>query len=234
MTTYSEKFRSEMVSKMLGPNRVSANALAARVGVGQPTLSRWLREAKMAPVSRGKQKKKKTDTPKRRARQWTAAEKLRVVIEAGTLDEAGVGELLRREGLHAADLQHFREEALAGLEAKATRAGESPEAKRIKCVFRASRSDKTAHGDHAFRVMAIGAKRRLLGALGLRFEGWGFWAPDATRARPRVQPAVASAFVFRRDGPARASLWAPWVTRSQTASATVGSARKSCQRSCFN
>jgi len=39
----------------------------------------------MAAVSRGKQKN--TETPKRRARQWTAAEKLRVVIEAGTLDD---------------------------------------------------------------------------------------------------------------------------------------------------
>ena len=76
---YSERFRSEMVSKMLGPNAVSANALADRVGVGHTTLSRWLREAKMGLVSRGKQKA--TATPKRR-RQWTAAEKLRVVIEA--------------------------------------------------------------------------------------------------------------------------------------------------------
>src|SRR5262245_27624794 len=119
-----------MVSKMLGPDAVSANALAERAGVTQSTLSRWLREAKMVSVSRGK--KKKTGTTKRRARQWTAAEKLRVVIEAAALDEAGIGELLRREGLHAADLQHFREEALAGLATKPARAGESPEAKRIK------------------------------------------------------------------------------------------------------
>ncbi len=151
---------------MLGPNRVSANVLAARVGVGQPTLSRWLREAKMAPVSRGKQKKK-TDTPKRRARQWTAAEKLRVVIEAGTLDEAGVGELLRREGLHAADLQHFREEALAGLEAKPTRAGESPEAKRIKELERELNRKEKALAEAA----ALLVLRKKLNALWGEAEG---------------------------------------------------------------
>lgn len=165
MTTYSEKFRSEMVSKMLGPNRVSANALAERVGVGQPTLSRWLREAKMAAVSRGKQKK--TETPKRRSRQWTAAEKLRVVIEAGTLDEAGVGELLRREGLHASDLQHFREEALAGLEAKPVRAGESPEAKRVKELERELKRKEKALAEAA----ALLVLRKKLNALWEEAEG---------------------------------------------------------------
>ncbi len=34
-----------MVERMTGPKRMSANALAQEVGVHQPTLSRWLREA---------------------------------------------------------------------------------------------------------------------------------------------------------------------------------------------
>lgn len=154
-----------MVSKMLGPDAVSANALAKRAGVTQSTLSRWLREAKMAAVSRGKQKK--PETPKRRARQWTAAEKLRVVIEAGTLDEAGVGELLRREGLHVADLQHFREEALAGLERKPARAGESPEAKRIKELERELKRKEKALAEAA----ALLVLRKKLNALWEAGEG---------------------------------------------------------------
>lgn len=165
MATYSDKFRTEMVSKMLGPNGVSANTLAKRVGVGQPTLSRWLREAKMASVSRGK--KKQPVARKRRARQWTAAEKLRVVAEAEALDEAGVGELLRREGLHAADLQHFREEALAGLEAKPARAGESPEAKRIKELERELRRKDKALAEAA----ALLVLRKKLNALWEAAEG---------------------------------------------------------------
>lgn len=164
MTTFSEKFRSEMVSKMLGPNAVSANSLAKRAGVTQSTLSRWLRDAKMASVSRGKPKK--TETPKRRARQWTAAEKLRVVVEAGTLDEAGVGELLRREGLHAADLEHFREEALAGLTQPA-KAGESPEAKRIKELERELRRKEKALAEAA----ALLVLRKKLNALWGEAEG---------------------------------------------------------------
>lgn len=33
-----------MVRRMLGPKAVTARALAAEVGISQPTLSRWLRE----------------------------------------------------------------------------------------------------------------------------------------------------------------------------------------------
>ena len=165
MTTFSEKFRSEMVAKMLGPNAVSANSLAKRASVTQSTLSRWLRDAKMASVSRGKPKN--GGTPKRRPRQWTAAEKLRVVVEAGTRDEAGIGELLRREGLHAADLQHFREEALAGLTTKPARAGESPEAKRIKELERELKRKEKALAEAA----ALLVLRKKLNALWGEAEG---------------------------------------------------------------
>ncbi len=45
MVKYSEKFKARMVKRMTGPRRVSANALSKEVGVGQPTLSLWLRTA---------------------------------------------------------------------------------------------------------------------------------------------------------------------------------------------
>lgn len=42
---YSESFRNRMVEKMTGPRGKSATLLATEVGVPQPTLSRWKREA---------------------------------------------------------------------------------------------------------------------------------------------------------------------------------------------
>jgi transposase-like protein len=41
---YTETFRARMVRRMLGPKALTATALAAEVGISQPTLSRWLRE----------------------------------------------------------------------------------------------------------------------------------------------------------------------------------------------
>lgn len=165
MATYSERFRTEMVTKMLGPQAVSANALSKRVGVRQPTLSRWLREAKMASVSRGN--RKKTEPSTRRGRQWSAADKLRLVVEAASLDETAIGELLRREGLHASDLQHFREEALAGLEAKPARRGPTPEEKRIEELERELRRKDKALAETA----ALLVLRKKLNALWGEAEG---------------------------------------------------------------
>lgn len=41
---YTHKFRLRMIQRMSGPGAISANALAAEVGVSQSTLSRWLRK----------------------------------------------------------------------------------------------------------------------------------------------------------------------------------------------
>ncbi len=140
---YSETFRSEMVSKMIGPHAVSANALSKRAGVRQSTLSRWLREARLTGVS--KASKRAPETPRRRrAKRWTAEEKLRVVTSAANLEGSAVGELLRREGLHEADLRGFREGALAGLAPVARSSGPSAEAKEIAELKRELRRKEKA------------------------------------------------------------------------------------------
>lgn len=99
----------------------------------------------------------------------------------------------------------------------------------------ASRSPVSRHRDQAFRRIAIGAKRRLSWGLVRSLQVLGSKVRGYRSARARVQSLTAGAsLTFRREGPASAILWAPWRTRSQMASATVGSARKSCQRSCLS
>ena len=81
MTEYSDGFRARMVQRMTGPKRMSANALAQEVGVQQPTLSRWLREAgTVEDVSKKKPKAKRPQSEGRRPSEWSAEEKVRVVI----------------------------------------------------------------------------------------------------------------------------------------------------------
>lgn len=121
---YTQGFRQQMVRKMLAPARMSAGALARESGVAQATLSKWLREARtVAPVG-------KTDD--KGDKKWTATEKLRVVIEAAKLKDSELGELLRREGLHEAQLQRWRADAEAGLTEAPRKGRRSPEAKRIR------------------------------------------------------------------------------------------------------
>lgn len=116
MVLYSEAFRARMVAKLTGPTPMTAGALAREVGVPQPTLSRWLKEASTLrrPMSRPK-KPSPHQPPMKRPQDWTPEEKLAVVLEASGLTEADLGEFLRQKGLHEAVLAEWRTTALAAL-----------------------------------------------------------------------------------------------------------------------
>nr|WP_161607082.1 transposase [Myxococcus xanthus] len=99
-----------MVKRMVGPGAVSAAALARQVGVSQPTLSQWLREAnKLAAMTPPPEEK--PVGPKK----WTPEEKLRVLAEAHGLAGEALGALLRREGLHEGHLAEWRAAAAGAL-----------------------------------------------------------------------------------------------------------------------
>ncbi len=115
MATYSQKVRMGMVARLVGPNRVSATALANETGIPQPTLSRWLRGASTVSTVSENDESKVPTPPRKRPADWSAEEKLRVVSEARGLDDAQLGEFLRREGLHEAQLAEWRAAALASL-----------------------------------------------------------------------------------------------------------------------
>ena len=133
-THYSEKFRARMVEKMAGPQPMTALALAAETGVCQPTLSRWLREA---TTLRRKMAKRHDDEEQRLvaadAPPRTAEEKFSLVLEAAAVPELELGEWLRRKGVHAAQLDEWRGQAMAALGGAAKRSKDSAaDAKHIR------------------------------------------------------------------------------------------------------
>ena len=140
MTSYSPAFKARVVQRLVGPRAISANRLAPSVGVSQETLSRWLREAHSVDGM----------TSKRRGK-WTGAEKLRVVIAAEGLSETELGALIRREGLHAAQLAEWRTAAEAALGARVSRAtpGPSVETQRIQALERELRRKDAALAETA-------------------------------------------------------------------------------------
>lgn len=102
---HSPAFRAKMVQKMLSPGGPSAYALAAETKVSQSTLSRWKREALMlGDMSSNKQTSKRSSR-----RKWSIEERLRLVHEAGQLSGEDLGAFLRREGVHASQLEEWRE-----------------------------------------------------------------------------------------------------------------------------
>jgi transposase len=140
--TYSNRLKSQMVKRMVGPNAVSAMALADEVGIHHSTLSRWLENHGSVDSMAQRRTNDKAGAGaspapirQKRPEDWTPREKLQAVMEASQLDDAALGEWLRRRGLHATHLQQWRnavtsgaEEALAGSKAKRS----TTEGKRIK------------------------------------------------------------------------------------------------------
>jgi transposase-like protein len=145
---YSAKFREKMIQKMVGPHAQSATALSVQAGVAPSTLSRWLQEAKLGPMT-----SKKKAEPGTKNKRWKPDEKMRVVREATALDEASLGALLRREGLHQADLARFREEVLQaaseGFAARNKRSGATPEHKRVQSLEKELRRKEKALAEAA-------------------------------------------------------------------------------------
>jgi transposase len=159
---YTETFRARMVRRMLGPKAVTATALADETGVSQPTLSRWLREtASFRAMGEKQEKEPAADEPPRRPQDWTPAEKLRAVVEAGALEGEALGEYLRRRGIHREHLEQWRADAEGALEKRGSRRRSSSDAKRIKELERELRRKEKALAETA----AILVLRKKLNAL---------------------------------------------------------------------
>jgi transposase len=112
---YSENFKRKMVQRMCGPHARSARSLSKEVGVSQAALSRWLLQARTIGTMTKKNDRDDTPVPVATRRERSAEEKLRLVLEAGRLSDDEVGAFLRREGLHEAELDEWRDAMVASL-----------------------------------------------------------------------------------------------------------------------
>jgi transposase len=126
---YSETFKKKLVQRMLMPNPRPMTALARETGVPEPTLYRWRNAATLGAMSGSDDQK-----PTQPTHEWTAEEKLAVVLEAATVPEVELGAFLRRKGLHEAQLKEWREAAVAGLRgpSRADRKAAGSDARRVR------------------------------------------------------------------------------------------------------
>jgi transposase-like protein len=118
---YSDMFKNTMIQKLTGPDSISASALSKQVDIPQATLSKWLRMAGVGPSyvfpnnAYGYTKMAKI-TDSKRPNHWSAEDKLKVVVEASSLDDEQLGAFLRSKGLHQTHLDQWRWQMLNGLQ----------------------------------------------------------------------------------------------------------------------
>jgi transposase len=159
---YTDMFKNAMIQKMTGPEAISASALSKRVDVPQPTLSKWLRMAAVgssyvfANTAHEYTKMTKVNGPKR-PNDWSAEEKLHVVMEAASLDDEQLGEFLRKKGLHLTHLEQWRLQMLDGLQngfSKKNDRKNKADAKRIRALEKEiNRKDKALAETAALLVL---------------------------------------------------------------------------------
>jgi len=137
-----------MVKKMAGPGARSATSVAKESGVHQATLSRWLREAgRLRSMSDAENKSQEAE--ERRPQDWSAREKLQVIVEALSLSDEDLGAFLRRKGLHEAQLREWRETALGALDSRREKKPTKGEARRVRQLERELRRKDKALAETA-------------------------------------------------------------------------------------
>ena len=132
MAAYSEQFKSRMLQRLTGPGATSAARLGKEVGISHSTLSGWLRDAQNRGMTQSPSDSSQTPTipgavptttpsssPNSPRASLGPQEQLRIVAEAHGLTDDALGALLRREGVHAAELQAWRTAVLEALVGRA-------------------------------------------------------------------------------------------------------------------
>jgi hypothetical protein len=149
-----------MVQRLAGAQGVSAYALSREVGIPQPTLSRWLTAASSLPVVKNDDE---TQPRAKRPDEWSPQQKLAAVMEAAGVSDAELGAWLRRKGLTEEQLRQWRENALSGFKARASR-GSRDDRKRVKELERELKRKDRALAETAALLVLQGKMEALWAA----------------------------------------------------------------------
>ena len=132
------------MARLLPPESSSVEDVSREVGVSVATLERWRADALASGPGSG-------------AQRWTPAARLQAVIATAAMDEATRSAWCREQGLYAAELDAWKQDAIAGLgEPRAASAAEvRQDRRRVKELERElHRKDKALAETAALLVLA--------------------------------------------------------------------------------
>jgi transposase-like protein len=102
---YSEDFKEVIIKKMMPPHPVSVTQLCRDTGVSDFTLYKWRQEYRNKGVAVPANSKKSEN--------WTAEDKLAVVIETASFNEIQLSEYCRKKGLYKEQIDQWKASALS-------------------------------------------------------------------------------------------------------------------------
>jgi transposase len=106
-TKYSEEFKASIIARLLPPNNASLTEVAKETGIPKDTLYYWRLKYGGTHGSMASHSVQ--------SGQFSAEEKLAVVIETASLNEVELGEYCRRKGLYPEQIAGWKNAIVQGL-----------------------------------------------------------------------------------------------------------------------
>jgi transposase len=103
---YSTEFKESIIKKMMPPNPISVPQLVKETGVTDVTLYKWRKDYRNQGIA--------VPANQNKPDQWSAEDKLAVVIETASLNEAQLSEYCRSKGLYPEQVNKWKTSALTG------------------------------------------------------------------------------------------------------------------------
>ena len=126
MTHYSEEFRSSVAARLLPPNNISIADIVKETGVPKDTLYDWR--------ARYRNKQGLSVYSCKSSNQYSADDKLAVIIEAICFNEAELGEYCRRKGIYPVQIATWKAAMLQGLISEPSKADQKQKQKQVKTI----------------------------------------------------------------------------------------------------
>ena len=106
MRRYPIEFKESIIQKMMPPNAISVPQLVKETGVADVTLYKWRKEYRDQGIA--------VPADSSNPENWSAEDKLAVVVETIPLNEAELSEYCRSKGLYTEQIEQWKQAALTG------------------------------------------------------------------------------------------------------------------------
>lgn len=112
---FSQSFKIQAVEKALNrKNDIKLKDVAESLGVGHSTLQKWIRQSKNQQLDSALDGKVSTMSKEKRPQDWTAEERLNIVITCGSLADDAINQLCREKGIYPHHIKQWKSDFIKG------------------------------------------------------------------------------------------------------------------------
>lgn len=102
---YTDEMKKAILNRMMPPNNESVSQLSKELGITEPTLYKWRKEARIAGNP--------TPGDGQSSEQWSSEDKFLVVMETYTMNQADLAEYCRKKGLYKEQIEAWHDSCLS-------------------------------------------------------------------------------------------------------------------------